>query len=336
MKPAFQFPPQPSLSDRTLSHDLLRRMKLIRAVENEIASRYHQQKMRCPVHLSIGQEAVAAGTGIALQRKDQVVSTHRSHAHYIGKGGDIPAMVSELYGKATGCSSGKGGSMHLTDLSVNYYCSTAIVGNSIPIGVGIALTNQLKKHNRASCIYLGDASIEEGVFHESANFAALKNLPALFVCENNLYSVYSHINVRQPNGRKIADIASALGIPAYQGDGNNVWEVYHLTSLALNYIRQGNGPVFLEFATYRWREHCGPNYDNKLGYRTETEFNKWKKLDPLSQFEDLLSTQNQISSEELRAIDHEITNIVTASFNFAEESPFPTPADAFKHLFKES
>ena len=180
--------------DEITSLKLLKTIMRIRAIEEKIASKYSENKMRCPTHLSIGQEAGPAAISECLSNNDFAVSTHRGHAHYLAKGGDLKSMISEIYGKVTGCSRGKGGSMHLIDKKVGFMGTSAIVGNSIPIGVGLALSCQLKKEKNISVIYLGDGAIEEGVFYESLNFAILRNLRVLFVCENNLYSVYSPLS----------------------------------------------------------------------------------------------------------------------------------------------
>ncbi|MFH1309967.1 MAG: thiamine pyrophosphate-dependent dehydrogenase E1 component subunit alpha, partial [Candidatus Omnitrophota bacterium] len=232
-------------------------MKRIRFTEETIARRYNEWKMRCPTHLCTGQEAIAAAAGLALRKDDFVVSTHRAHGHYLAKGGNLKKMIAEIYGKASGCSGGKGGSMHLIDKTVGFMGSTAIVGGTIPIAVGLALSIQLHGTDQISCTFFGDGAVEEGVFYESVNFAALKKLPVLFICENNFYSVYSPLKVRQPEGRKIYKMVEAIGIPSEQIDGNNAPEVYHKLKLAARSIRKGEGPRFLEFLTYRWREHCG-------------------------------------------------------------------------------
>ena len=315
--------------------ELFRCMKRIRFVEEAIVDRYGEQEMRCPTHLSIGQEAVAAGVCLSLNRDDQVFGTHRSHAHYIAKGGNINAMIAEIYGKATGCSSGKGGSMHLVDLSVGFMGSTSIVGNTIPVGVGAALANHLHKNGRICCIFFGDAAVEEGVFHESANFAVLKKLPVLFVCENNLYSVYSPLKVRQPEGREIWKFAAAYGMPSDHGDGNDALEVFDKTQTALEHILRGDGPYFLEFATYRWLEHCGPNFDNDIGYRTEEEYLAWKERDPIALLEEQLLNQNAISQPDIEEMERTIQAEVDQAFDFAERSPFPDPEEAFKGLYQE-
>ena len=171
---------------------IFKMMLKIRLAEETIAERYSEQKMRCPTHLCIGQEAVSSAVGHSLKKSDYAVSTHRSHGHYLGKGGDLNKMIAEIYGKETGCSKGYGGSMHLVDKDVGFMGSTAIVGNSIPVGIGLALASKLNKSDIVTAIFLGEGAIEEGVFAESVNFAAQSKLPVLFVCENNLYSVFFH------------------------------------------------------------------------------------------------------------------------------------------------
>jgi len=314
---------------------LFRSMKFIREVEESIALKYPDGKMRCPTHLSIGQEAIAAGVCLALDPADQIFSTHRAHAHYLAKGGSLKAMLAEIYGKATGCCGGKGGSMHLIDLSANFLGSTAIVGNSIPIAVGAALTNQILNTGKVTCVFFGDAAIEEGVFHEAANFAALRKLAVLFVCENNLYSVYSPLEVRQPAGREIWRFVSGYGMKTAHGNGNNAAEVFNLTRDALEHIRSGNGPCFLEFATYRWREHCGPNYDNELGYRTLQEFEEWKSRDPIAGLQRELQANGVLDDAALLALESDIKNEVALAFKFAEESPFPGRERMTAELFAE-
>lgn len=319
----------------TPQQELLRQMKRIRLVEEEIAIRYSEGKMRCPTHLSIGQEAVAAAVGLALRSDDFAVSTHRAHAHYLGKGGSMKAMIAEIYGKSTGCSRGRGGSMHLIDLSVGFQGSTAIVANSVPVGVGLALSMQLQGTDQLSCVFVGDGSVEEGVFYESANFAVVRNLPVLFICENNMYSVYSPLHVRQPIGRKIHEMVRGMGLQVDHGDGNDVENVFRMTVDAVQKIRAGGGPHLLEFSTYRWREHCGPNYDNNIGYRTEAEFEEWRLRDPLALYEKKLFAEGRLTTEALYAINEKARAEIAEAFDYAEISPFPEPQDAFMHLYKE-
>lgn len=312
---------------------LLHAMRRIRCVEETIAARYSEGTMRCPVHLSIGQEGPAAAVGAALRPDDYAVSGHRAHAHYLAKGGDLPAMIAEIYGKVTGCARGKGGSMHLVDESAGFMGSTAIVAGTVPVGVGLAYGIKLQGTDRVSCIFLGDAVAETGVFFESLSFAVLKKLPTLFVCENNLYSVYSPLRVRQPANRPIHSLAAAMGANARYCDGNDVRASHAMTVEAVRAIRAGEGPQFLEFSTYRWREHCGPMYDNDIGYRTEAEFLEWKAKDPILRLEGALLDERVLTSGEIDAMQSEIDREVAAAFDFAQNSPFPEPSEAFSDLY---
>ena len=312
---------------------LLFQMRRIRHVEQEIARRYSEGNMRCPTHLSVGQEAVAAGVGFALQPTDMAVSGHRAHAHYLAKGGSLPAMVAEIYGKVGGCSRGKGGSMHLIDESVGFMGSTAIVAGSIPVGVGLALGMKHSRSNQVSCIFHGDAAVESGVFFESINFATVKKLPVLFICENNFYSVYSPLGVRQPEGRSISKMASGLGISVGGGDGTDVKSVNQLAERAVASIRAGEGPWLLEFSTYRWLEHCGPNVDDHLGYRPEDERNKWIAKDPIASLELSMISTGVVTTDEIAQMDRTIRREVDIAFEFAAVSPFPKAEDAYSDLY---
>ena len=307
-------------------------MQRIRLVEEAISTRYVEQEMRCPVHLSIGQEAAAAGVCLALETRDKVFSTHRSHAHYLSKGGDLRKMLAEIYGKATGCIGGRGGSMHIMDLDVNMVASIPIVGSCIPLAVGSALADSLDGRDDVSIAYLGDASVEEGVFHESANFAKLRNLPVLFVCENNLYSVYTQLHERQPD-RPITSLAEAHGIPTYHCDGNDVEEVYRSTLNALKNARSNKGPSFLLLDTYRWLEHCGPNFDNDIGYRTEAEFRIWKNRDPVILYKKNLLKKGILTEEGNVELKCEIQKEITAAFDFAKNSTYPDHSTAINHVY---
>jgi pyruvate dehydrogenase E1 component alpha subunit len=184
----------------------------IRRVEEAIARRYHEAKMRCPVHLSIGQEIPAAIIGQLRDKNDTFISSHRAHAHYLAAGGSLPKMIAEIYGKVDGCAKGRGGSMHLFDKKSGFLGSSAIVGNSIPVGVGLAYSYKIKNKNSISFVFFGDGATEEGVFYESLNFAAIHKLPVVFVCENNKYSVYTSLSDRQPSSRSIHRVAESLGV----------------------------------------------------------------------------------------------------------------------------
>ena len=305
-------------------------MHRIRAVEEEISKRYSEGKMRCPTHLSIGQEAVPAAFSEIALKKDFAVSSHRGHAHYLAKGGSLKFMIAEIYGKITGCSKGKGGSMHLNDLTVNFMGSSAIVGNSIPIGTGLGLSSKLKKNKQVSFVFFGDGATEEGVFFESINFAALKKLPVVFICENNFYSVYSPLSARQPKGRSITKMVRAMGLNALSCDGNDVIKIYKTLNKAVNHVRNKSGPYFLEFFTYRWLEHCGPNYDNSIGYRTLKEFNKWKRKDPIKK---ITNNLDKINLKKVEKIQKKIKKEISEAFSFAEKSPFPKQSLAYKEVY---
>ena len=322
--------------DQPLALRLFKNMERIRRVEEAIAERYSQGKMRCPTHLAIGQEAAAVAVGLSLSQSDLAVSTHRAHAHYLAKGGNLNSMIAEIYGKVTGCSKGRGGSMHLTDKLAGFVGSTAIVGNSLPIGVGLALALQLKKSNNVSAIFFGDGCTEEGAFYESVNFAVVRKLPVLFICENNLYSVYSPLRVRQPINREIYKMVAGLGLSSAIEDGNDVEASFKAVQSALGHIRAGEGPFFLELTTYRWREHCGPNYDNNIGYRSEEEFESWKQKDPLLKFSEKLLGRKWLSNAGIMDIRRGIDLEVGSAFDFAEASDFPSPKEAFSDLYAVS
>ncbi len=293
----------------------------IRYVEEKIASEYHKGEMRCPTHLSIGQEAVPSVLNLFLKKTDSAVSGHRAHAHYLAKGGNLKKMLCEIFGKKNGCANGRGGSMHLIDRNVGFAGSTAIVANSIPVGVGIALAKKLKRKKDLVIIYLGDGAIEEGAFYESINFAILKKLPVFFVCENNFYSVYTPMKFRQPKYRKIYKMIKGLGCNSFIVDGNNPFKIYKNISESMKYIKSGKGPVFGEFLTYRHREHCGPNFDDHLNYRPKNEIKYWLKKDPLVFLENKL-----LSKKNLSKINHEkkkIISEVNKAFLFARKSKYP-------------
>jgi len=313
----------------SLYYEMLR----IRMVEETIAEVYPEQEMRCPVHLCSGQEAVAVGVCANLKKEDYVLSNHRSHGHYLAKGGDLRAMMAEIYGKATGCSGGKGGSMHLVDLTVNYLGSTPIVGGIIPVATGVAFGALMKAEDKIAVVFMGDAAAEEGVFSESLNFAALKKIPIVYVCENNFYSVYSPLHVRQSGDRENIAIAKAYGIHAEKGYGNDVEEVSRIAKRAIEHTRSGRGPSFIEFETYRFREHCGPFYDNKLGYRTEEEFESWRQRCPLDNYEATLLKKKVLNKKEIDEFKNKIKKEIEDAFSFAKESPFPEVGEINSNVY---
>lgn len=315
--------------------DLYRSMLRIRTIEEAIADRYADAQMRCPVHLSIGQEAAAVGICSPLRADDYAITTHRPHAHYLAKGGNLRAFIAELYGRATGCAGGRGGSMHVMDLEAGIVGSTPIVGGSLPLGVGTAFATHLDGGDRVSVVFFGDGTTEEGVFMESLNFAALHKLNVIFACENNSFSVYSPIEVRQAPGRSRAGIAAASGLPTGSADGNDVLAVRDAMQIAIDRARSGGGPTYLEFETYRFREHCGPNFDNDLNYRSEAEFQSWLARDPVPSFERKLLADGTLSATASAAIRAEIVSEIDDAFAFALASPFPPVEDLMKHVYRE-
>lgn len=312
--------------------ELYRCMLRIRMVEEAIASHYGEGEMRCPVHLSIGQEAAAVGVCAALNKTDKLYSNHRCHAHYLAKGGDLRRMLAELYGKATGCIGGRGGSMHLMDLTVGIMASVPIVASAIPLAVGNALACKRMGSRSVTVVFIGDASIEEGVFHESANFASLHKLPVIFVCENNLYSVYTHIRERQPD-RPFSDVARAYRLPYLNGDGNDVETTYAMAADAVTRARDGLGPSFVLLDTYRWREHCGPNYDNQLGYRTEAEYQDWERRCPILSLRNKLIDDGAITAAILEAMPADLSAEIAGALTFAQTSPLPDASAAPMHVY---
>lgn len=311
---------------------LYRSMLRIRMIEEEIARRYSEQEMRCPVHLSIGQEATAVGACAALRGDDQVITSHRGHGHYLAKGGDLKAMLAEIYGRATGCCGGRGGSMHLFDDKVGVLASVPIVSSFIPLGTGAAMSYLYRGEDRACIVFLGDGATEEGVFHESANFAALKKLPVIFFIENNMYSCYTGLADRQPD-RPLTDLARAHGMPAEQIDGNDVLAVRSATAQAVARARAGLGPTLLVADTYRWREHCGPNYDNDIGYRSVQEFESWQSRCPVETFANRLRQAGHLTDAGQSGIVKSIEAEIDAAFAFAIGSPFPVPDTVSQYVY---
>lgn len=296
--------------------NLYEKMLLIRRVEEAIGARYSEKKMRCPVHLSIGQEAPAVGVCANLSNEDSIYSTHRCHAHYLAKGGNLFAMVAELYGKATGCAKGKGGSMHLVDPKVGMMGSSALVGGSIPIALGAAFKFKVQKQPNVAAAFFGDGATEEGILWESLNLAALKKLPVLFVCENNLYATYSHQKDRQAS-LDLVKKAESFGVEAISADGNDVEEVFSVTQKVLAKVKSGK-PFFLEFKTYRVRDHVGVDYDFNVGYRTREEVQFWSLKCPLQRLE------QKISYDDRMKLEQKIKLQIEEAFEFADLSPFPT------------
>lgn len=301
----------------------------IRRVEEEIARVYPTDKIKSPVHLSIGQEAVSVGVCEALRLGDIVFGTYRSHALYLAKGGDLKLMIAELYGKVTGCAKGKGGSMHLIDVAHGVMGASAVVGTTIANAIGFAYALKYQKKDSIVVSFFGDGGVDEGVFHESMNFAALKKLPIIFVCENNFYAIHTHQLQRHANPN-IWERARSYGMPAERIEGNDIFKIYERVSKAVKALRKGiSGPFFFECMTYRWKEHVGPADDFHLGYRSKEEAKPWVRRDQVKQLATLLGASKR------RMIEKEVEKEIQEAFEFAENSPFPEDFELFTDVFKE-
>ncbi len=317
--------------DKLLS-ELYRSMLRIRRIEEAVADRYAEQQMRCPMHLCIGQEGIAVGVCQALRRDDAVFSNHRAHGHYLAKGGSVGGMIAELYGRATGCCGGRGGSMHLIDVDVSFMGATPIVGGTVPLAVGAAWAARLQGKDSVAVAFFGDGCFEEGVVHESLNFAALHKLPVLFVCENNNFSVYTPLLARQPN-RPIDAIDKEHGWHPSTGDGNDVLGVYDMARVAIERARRGDGPQFLELSAYRWREHCGPNFDDELNYRSAQDIDNGRKACPVERAHGELKQRGLLDEAAEQKLDREISEEIRQAFDFALSSPVPTYSDAMTKIY---
>ncbi len=310
---------------------MYRQMLRIRLVEEAIARLYPEQEIRCPTHLCIGQEAPPVGVSAHLGTQDLVFTGHRSHGHYLAKGGDLGAMMAELYGRETGCAHGKGGSQHLIDLACGFMGSAPILASTISVGVGAAWAARMDGADRVVVVYFGDGATEQGVFHESMNFAGTNRLPVVFVCENNLYSVHSALDIRQPAGREIHELGAAHGVHGVVGDGNDVEIVHTLAKEAVEGARDGGGPSIIELLTYRWMEHCGPGDDTGLGYRDAGELAEWRARDPVACYRRRLLEMQILSQAVHDDYSAEIDSEIEQAVAFAKNSPFPEP-DALDHF----
>jgi TPP-dependent pyruvate/acetoin dehydrogenase alpha subunit len=308
---------------------LYRSLYRIRRVEEEVAKAYPSDRIKSPVHLSIGQEAVSVGVCAALRPQDVVFGTYRGHALYLAKGGSLPAMIAELFGKATGCTKGKGGSMHLIDPERGVMGMSAVVGTTIANAVGYAYALRLRRSDAIVASFFGDGATEEGVFGESLNFAVLKRLPILFVCENNGYAIHTHQSRRQGT-QAIAERARAHGMPAEVHDGCDLPALVERAQAVVARIRAGEGPWFFEVHTYRLREHVGPGEDYHLGFRTAEEARPWIAADAVPR------AGARLDPAQRGRIEREVEEEVAAAFAFADASPFPDAAELTTDVFKES
>lgn len=311
----------------TILNKLYHSIRRIRRVEETVAEIYPSDKIKSPVHLSIGHEAISVGVCSALEKTDTVFGYYRSHAMYLAKGGSLPLMMAELYGKIDGCARGWGGSMHLVDVEHGVMSTTAIVASSVPNAVGYAYANKLRGNNSVVVSFFGDGATEEGVVAESLNFAALHKLPILFVCENNELAIHTKQHQRQAVP-EICGRAIAAGVPATKITDYNMFTIHNAAQDLVASIRSGNGPEFLEIMTSRWLEHVGPGKDFKLGYRTEDEVTPWIEQDEVARLAGLVDAAARAQ------IDSEIEEEIKQAIAFADASEFPPEEELMKYVYK--
>lgn len=315
--------------------DFLREMLRIRVFEETVAELVVKKKIITPCHLYTGQEAVAVGICRTLKETDQVFSTHRSHGHYLAKGGGLKEAMAELFGRVTGCAHGRGGSMHLAWPDKGLPGSSSIVSGSMSIAVGAALAEAVRKSGGVSVVFHGDGVPEEGSWHESANFSAVRRLPIVFVCENNLYCTHMPLPKRRVYDN-FPEMAKAHGFRYIaQVDGNDVLAVAQAGKEAIEAARNGEGPSFVECRTYRWRGHVGPNFDVDMGIRSQEEIDFWKNRCPIATYSQYLLTKGLLKSEQWQMIQDEVAVEVDNAVEFARQSPFPSVTTLTDYVFKE-
>ena len=318
-----------------LEISLYRSMLRIRNAELTLAALYKEKEMRTPTHFGVGQEAVAVGVCTALGVEDVIYTHHRCHTHYLAKGGSLLGLVAELYGREDGCSRGRGGSVHLTDRSVGFIGSSPILGQGIALAVGSALAFQMDGDNRLAVAFFGEGTCDEGIVYECLNYASIKKLPVLFVCENNFYATESPLKTRQPNGTQLCERAQAFKVEALKVDGNDVEAVYKAADNAIQKIRKGSGPFFLECETYRWLEHVGPMFDHELGrsYRTQEEVESWIKKCPVKRSANNLLARGNATQDQLDYWMTEVKSEMTSVVAQSKASPWPLPSTLFENVY---
>ena len=323
-----------SESMESLSTGVLEKMYVtmlkIRLFEEKVVERLYEKEIICPVHLYVGQEAIAAGVCQNLNIDDYVFSTHRSHGHYIAKGGGLKELMAELYGKETGCSKGKGGSMHLVAPEVGYMGSSAIVAGSIPLALGTAFSGKLLGNGKVTVAFFGDGATDEGVFYESLNIASLYKLPIIFVCENNLFSTHLPISMRQANP-DLSMKVKANSIPFVRVDGNDAVAVYNTARKMIEKTRNGEGPAFIECMTFRWLAHVGPTPDLDVGYRRKKDVEYWMERCPIKKIRSVLTKKKDYSSGKLDDIENSVKKEVEESFEFTKASNYPNSQNLLRH-----
>ena len=311
-------------------------MLLIRKCEESFVAPIMDEQIRCPVHLYSGQEATAVGLSAHLGPHDLIFGNHRSHGHYLAKGGDLYSMIAEIYCREDGCAKGRGGSMHVIDKAVGMLGAAPIVAGTVSLALGAALVLKNKKKRNVAITYFGDGATGEGVLFEAMNFAAMRKLPIIFICENNLYSTHLPISETRPK-TPIHHLGKSFGITSFSVGGNNLLDTLKYGKMAVDLCRAGKGPVFLEMKTYRYRGHVGPN-DNIQGTQTDirpqAEIEYWKRRDPITKFAKVLLSGGIVTKEELKRIESAVDKRILAAHQKAASSPRPSPEELTKYVFK--
>ncbi len=311
--------------------DMYRRMVTIRKFEETVYDVYSRGIMPGLAHLYTGMEAVAVGVCVTLAPADNITSTHRGHGHLLAKGGDPRRMFAELLGKESGYNKGKGGSMHIVDMSLGILGANGVVGGGLGIATGAALSAQIKGDGRISVAFFGDGALNEGLFYEVANMASLWQLPVVYVMENNHYGEYTSTN-RSTAGSGPAR-AEAMNIPAVSVDGNDVLAVYGAALWATGRARAGEGPTFIECKTYRWRGHHMGDQGDTYGYRTQAEIEEWMENCPIERFRRYLTGEGGLAASALEQIDAEVQSLIDVSVEFAKQAPYPDPSEVFEDVY---
>ncbi len=311
---------------------LYRKMVTIRLFEEKIVDLYARGLVPGLAHLYVGEEAVAAGVCANLREEDYITSTHRGHGHVIAKGAELKYMMAELFGKKTGYCKGKGGSMHIADVTIGILGANGIAGGGIPIAVGAALSSKMRKTDQVTVCFFGDGSSNNGTFHEGLNFASVHQLPVVFVCENNLYG----ISVSQKQHQVIRDIsirAAAYDMPGTTVDGNDVMAVYEASGEAIRRARAGKGPALLECKTYRWRGHHEGDPNQGKRYRRMEEIEEWTKKCPIRRFQEKLIAKKVLTGAKSKKIWEDVQKEIDGAVEFAKDSPFPEPQDIYEDVY---
>lgn len=319
------------MHDLSLTRRLYKMMLLIRQFELRVAEIYHTDAIKSPVHLSVGQESIATGVCDPLLKDDVISNTYRCHATYLAKGGDPNEMMAELYGKKTGCAGGKAGSMHLVDIKNGIMGASAVVGTTVPVAAGYALAMkreaQKTGRQRVTVAMFGDGATEEGCFYETINFAALHQLPMIFICENNRLAIHTPIEKRWAT-EKLCERVQTYNIPTFKIDDADVFKIRDTMIEILANIRAGKmGPVFIECATYRWLEHVGPRDDHTDEYRDREVYKNWQGKDQI------ILLGNMLGNDTCMQVENEVKEIIATAERFAEQSPYPSAEELYTHVY---